>query len=179
MPDCSLTYRIDSDDRISFLDARWDECASVAGRSAMTAANLIGRPFADFITGVEAKHVSDLLVRRARAGATVTVPFRCDAPDRRRYMSMTITGLSDRSVEFHTRLMREECREPQALIDGGIARSDSLVTVCSWCKKVKLDEAWVEIEDAVGRLQLFDVAALPRITHGMCAACFESLATTW
>lgn len=37
------------------------------------------------------------------------------------------------------------------------------------------DDSWVEVEDAVRSLRLFD-AALPELTHGICAHCFQQAA---
>ena len=48
--------------------------------------------------------------------------------------------------------------------------------MCAWCKKADVG-GWVEVEEAVRRLQLFDQARLPRITHGVCPACKETFET--
>ena len=36
------------------------------------------------------------------------------------------------------------------------------------------DKGWVEVEEAVNVLRLFDKPRLPRISHGICAPCSDS-----
>ena len=72
-------------------------------------------------------------------------------------------------------LERVEARPPMPLLEPAAARSEEYVTVCSWCKKVELPGAtWVEVEEAVEHLRLFDRAVLPQLTHGICPTCLES-----
>ncbi len=55
---------------------------------------------------------------------------------------------------------------------GETAQGQSLLVMCSWCKAVKVgDDTWVEVEDAVDRLKLFDFRYLPQISHGVCPSC--------
>ncbi len=62
-------------------------------------------------------------------------------------------------------------REPVALIDPSIIRSDGFLVLCSWCKKVELSGNWVEAEEAMDRLKLFEQEAIPQVTHGVCPPC--------
>jgi hypothetical protein len=62
------------------------------------------------------------------------------------------------------------------LLDPNFPRTEELLTMCAWCKKVKA-VGWVEVEEVVRQRQLFDRPRLPKITHGICPACrtaFES-----
>lgn len=52
--------------------------------------------------------------------------------------------------------------------------SNELLQMCSWCKRVALPD-WVEAEEAVSRLKVFETELLPRITHAICPACLENL----
>jgi hypothetical protein len=72
--------------------------------------------------------------------------------------------------------LRLETREPVALLDSGLAeRSGDVLMVCSWCKAVEAGHVWVEVEQAVERLDLFAPEALPPISHGICPDCSERM----
>jgi hypothetical protein len=98
--------------------------------------------------------------------------FRCDAPHLRRFMQMEISSLAASGVALNSCIVREEPREPVALLDPDTAHSDDFLKICSFCKKVKLeDDGWAEVETAIERLHLFDVDKLPALTHGICPPC--------
>jgi hypothetical protein len=88
-------------------------------------------------------------------------------------MELEIAGAADGSVEFRTRVLAEDEREPQPLLDPRQPRSADLVRICSWCKKVDLGDRWAEVEEAVERLGLFALARLPDLSHGMCDGCYD------
>ena len=43
--------------------------------------------------------------------------------------------------------------------------------MCGWCDRFEVDGEWVEVEEAAQRLELFDRAELPTISHGICPDC--------
>jgi hypothetical protein len=89
-------------------------------------------------------------------------------------MEMEIFPLNHELIGFRSCILKEEPREPVALLDPVAVRSDELVKICSWCKRVQLDHSeWVEVEEAVARLGLFHANQLPGLTHGMCPSCYE------
>jgi hypothetical protein len=47
--------------------------------------------------------------------------------------------------------------------------------MCGWCKRVYADAKWVEIEEAIERLDLFGISKPPDTTHGICPSCKESV----
>ncbi|MDW8326994.1 MAG: hypothetical protein RMK99_10540 [Anaerolineales bacterium] len=79
-------------------------------------------------------------------------------------------------IQFDTRLLEELLREPVALLDASIARSEEQVALCSWCKKVEVaPERWQEVEQAMATLGLFEVFPLPGLRHALCGDCREAL----
>jgi hypothetical protein len=46
--------------------------------------------------------------------------------------------------------------------------------MCGWCKRVSVRNTWVEVEDAVLELRLFEREVLPDLTHGICPGCLET-----
>ncbi len=135
---------------------------------------MVGQPLHGFITDMETRHIYDLLLHRVRkTGDAVVVTFRCDAPALRRFMELRVAPWSDGGVELDCRLVRREPREAVALLDPTHDRSSEFLTICSWCKRVRVGAAWVEVEEAVERLALFHADRLPQLTHGMCPGCME------
>lgn len=170
-----LIYRIDANGIITSVNAAWDEfaaendCAGLAQRA-------LGTPLRNHIVGEEVWHLYSVLFQRIRdRGTTAHIPFRCDSPGAKRYMSLLMLPLADGSIEFHSRTERiVRYDTPIALLDRSTLRNDSFVIMCAWCKRVKVGpETWAELEDAVRILGLFDAPACPSISHGICDACTE------
>lgn len=138
---------------------------------------LLGQPLWRFITDDETRYIYELLLARVRTtGVEAVVPFRCDTPDARRYMTVRLApGPREGDVAFTIDTYRHEPRRSERLLDAGTPRSDDLLTICSWCKRVRVDEEWLEVEEAVVRLRLLEAPLLPALTHGACVPCVTSL----
>jgi hypothetical protein len=170
-----LTYRIDRNDIVVSLDEYWEPFAQENDAPGLTRDSVLGQPLWKFVEGLETRHIYGLILDRVRASSTsATIPYRCDSPDRCRYMEMNISPLAEGGIQFTNRFLREEGRDPQAILDASADRSEEFLTLCSWCKKVKLPESeWVDADVAVERLRLFEALRLPKLTHGICLSCDE------
>ncbi|MCG6895814.1 MAG: PAS domain-containing protein [Thiocapsa sp.] len=175
---CDCVHRIDSDGRISFVNDAWLVFAEQNGWP-VTAAQVIGSPLMQQIADLETRHIYQLLIDSIRGGGRqARFLYRCDSPDRRRLMEMRVSGRAPGQVEFRSRVLRLEPREPVALLDPRHQnRSSDILTVCSWCKAVLAEQTWVEVEQAVRRLAILTERALPRISHGICPGCSERMKT--
>ncbi|MEZ5501851.1 MAG: hypothetical protein R3E50_04035 [Halioglobus sp.] len=173
----TIRYRVNAQDVVVEINGAWKDFAVENDQPSLGASLVLGRPIWQFIAGMELRHLYELVVARVRQkGESVTLPFRCDAPDSRRYMEMSIRPLPDNGVEYETRLLRLEQRPVAGLLAAGNERSESLLAICSWCKRVQVTEGeWVEVEEAVSRLDLFQRDLLPPITHGICPDCRATL----
>jgi len=171
-----ITYHIDSSDRIIYLSESWQEFAVDNMAGILTSEYVLNRSIFDFFADEKVKHLYKMLIDRSRTEQVkLRLPFRCDAPDRRRYMAMEVYPLNSDVLVLRSCILREENRESIALLDESIDRSDEFLTICSWCKRVKLsDDDWREVEEAIESLRLFDDSVLPRLSHGMCSECFEN-----
>jgi hypothetical protein len=135
-----------------------------------------GESIYKFIAGDEVKHMYELLMHQVRTTTKeAIIPFRCDSPSLRRYMELKITCLAGDELQFESALIREESRDPVKLLDYAEANSEELLKMCSWCKRVAVDEMWVELEISLQKLGLFNEAPLPMITHGICEQCLENV----
>lgn len=169
-------YRIDISDNIIHINEDWLAFAFENGAPALTPGAVLNKPLWDFIAGREARHLYRMLTQRARlTGKEMTFPFRCDSPGCRRFMEMRVSAAinGSGSVDFRCRLLKLELRPYMLLLDPEAPRSPEFLTICSWCKQVRLEgDRWVEVEEAVTRLGLFGRAELPQLTHGMCPGCY-------
>ena len=135
----------------------------------------------EYIADPETRHIFNLLINRAREeGRQACFNYRCDSPDYRRFMEMRISHIRAMDqVEFRSRVLRLERREPVDLIDPShVERSGEILKMCGWCKAVLVDHAWIEVEQAVERLGILADRILPQISHGMCPDCRDRMTTT-
>jgi hypothetical protein len=171
-----IVYRIDWQDRITFVNDGWTKFAIENDAPELTAANVLDRSLWDFITDSTTIQLYRDLIGRVRAGRGVQFPFRCDGPRVRRFLQMEMSITRERgTLEFATTVVRHEDREAPALLAQAAAFAASTLRICSWCKQVDVRGRWLEVEDAVRELALFDAPAAD-LTHGMCEACAERFA---
>jgi len=166
--------QVDARDKIIFVDANWIVFAAQNGLPSLTLELVKGQSLWDYISDETSRQFYKALARKVRrTGVLVGVPFRCDSPECRRFMKMFILNLAEGALEYRSVLLREEARLKVDLLDPDFPRTREMVTMCAWCKKVHADE-WMEAEEAVRVLGLFEQKRLPQITHGVCPACQET-----
>jgi len=170
----NYVYKIDARDRIISISPEWVTFAE-ANQAADIPRAVLGSSLWSHLYGAETVHVYQALLRRLRQEeCLLTVPFRCDSPGIRRYLQMVMQPFPDHAVEFVCTILREEPRDEVALLNPATQRDDRFIVMCGWCKKVQTSE-WVEVEEAIIRLHLFDQPRLPHITHGVCPRCKHTL----
>lgn len=164
-------YAVDAEDRITSFRGGLGP-----SDDAPPCADVIGHSLFDFVAGGEVVDFYRLLLDRVRAeGRSTEIPFRCDGPHVRRFMSLTLVPDDDGVVGFRAYLEREEQRPAIELLRSRAPRDERLLRMCSWCKRVDAD-GWVEVEEAIERKGSFDAENLPELTHGICDSCEERLA---
>lgn len=171
-------YWTDREGRIAGVDEAWDAFARLNDATHLLREQVVGQTLKSFINQPETWNLYQMMMDRARAeDREISVPFRCDAPDRRRYLSMRIRPRNEGGFDFHTTIVSEQPRAPQRLFeaDRAAAGDADAVTVCSWCKRLKVEEAWLEVEAATERLGLFEAVRLPPLTHGICPDCLRDV----
>jgi hypothetical protein len=168
-------YRVNAEDNIVSVDANWTRFAVENGLALPIAEKMAGNSLWDYLSDLTTRHLYRIFMHRVRqSGHDIMVPFRCDAPDRRRFMRMTIARLPDSGVEFRSVLLHEEPRAIVPLLDPGVPRRADFLEMCSWCKKIRAPD-WMEVEEAVERLKLFEATPLPWVSHGCCPDCEHRL----
>ena len=171
-PKVVCTYEIDRDDRLTSVSAEWDRFAAENGAPELQSDTVLGRPLWAYIDGADVRHIYEVLFSRIRRdGRERALSFRCDGPDVRRYMRLTLRGLEDGALGLSSVMLREEPRESVPLLDIAAERSERFMEMCAWCKRVPVGADWFEVEEAIERLALFETGELPRITHVICPHC--------
>jgi hypothetical protein len=172
----SLVYRIDSANRITWVNSAWSEFARSNHGEAVMPEHVLGQDLFASITDPALRQIYRSIIERVRAGATVNFSYCCDAPDKRRVYDMEVHLLPDGGEEFVSTLKHEEARPSVAVLVPGGVRSKLLIRVCSWCQKVAMpDERWLPVEQAVAELRMLEALQLPAISHGICPPCHAAM----
>lgn len=171
-------YHLNGEDQIEYVNSNWTEFAIENAGDCLVPNNIIGQPVWKYITDEATVSIYQSVLRRVRRSrARVELPFRCDSPGIRRYMRMEIEPMNKEHIRFKSRLIHEEPRTFIHALSSHFKRDNAILTMCSWCKKVKLSkERWVEIETAVCEMDLFQNHQIPMISHGICKNCYSR---TW
>lgn len=165
-------HTIDASGKIAAVKDEWVAFARENGAPELVREAVVGRSIWEYMVGRETRHISRLLLEKVRlTGKSLSIPYRCDSPDLRRYMEMEIVPAECGSVEFRSRLLKLERRDPVRLLDPCAARGNEFLTICSWCRRARTALGWVELDEAVKTLELFSSASLPQLSHGMCKDC--------
>ncbi len=166
-------YSIDRDDAIASVDDAWLEFARANRAPELTRDFVVGQPLWRFIAGDETQLLYRDLFQQVRTRSkAIELPFRCDSPDRFRFMQLTIAPGPDDSIQLRGVLVREQERPALSILDRAFPRTRTTLPICSLCKKIYVFEArWVELEDAIRQLELFDSRSLPALRHSVCDAC--------
>lgn len=169
-----MEYRIDSEDRIVSVNSAWEEFARRNHGAHLLPPAILGSRLWDSIREPTTRNIYRNLVSRIRKGSgPAEFLFRCDSPGVRRLLAMRVAPAVDGLVSFSVRTIAEEEREEVLLLDPTMRRKKDLVAICSWCLRLAVgDQEWIEIEDAVSRLGIFENPELPRLSHGgICPRC--------
>ncbi|MFH1059913.1 MAG: PAS domain-containing protein [Pseudomonadota bacterium] len=187
------THRIDADGRIVAVDAAWIAFAQRNWRPDFKPALVLGRPLEDFIDGLDTQAVHRLAAARVRVrGRGFTLPFRCDSPDLRRFMEMTITPLADGGLEYSCLLLREEVRAPVPFRPCGPCAVERKLKACSICLRLERpawgllrgqkpapagDAAgtWLEAEQVLPLVAALEEGYFPPLTYAVCPDCRRAL----
>ena len=168
-------YRIDQEDNIVYVNQEWLEFAKENSPGSFKDEYVINKSLWKYIANDKVQHLYKIVFNRVRDGVRISrLPFRCDSPECRRFMEMDLFRAKGSEVQIESRILKQEFREPIALLSNFRDCSNEILTICSFCKKIRIDEStWTEVEEAMKRLRLYEVWPLPQISHGACETCFK------
>jgi hypothetical protein len=166
-----IIYRVDVNDRITFVNSRWIAFAKKKGMRLQSSRGVVGTRLWQHVSDMTARHLYNIFMAKVRkTGKTVTVPFRCDSPKVLRFMEMQIVRLSETELEFKSLLLHEQAAVPGEWSGANEPDPDPFLLMCIWCHKVK-SSRWLGVEKAVRDLDLFAKPCLPLISHIICPQC--------
>ena len=170
-------HSVDKNDRIVAVSENWQAFAEENLGATCFPEKIIGSSLWDHIRDPETKHLYEIILQKVREHhCQATFPFRCDSPEKRRFLELSVIPMEDGSVDFVSRKIKTEARKPVELLRSGIVRSNESIRICSMCKKIALSETeWSEVEIAVQEMKLFERKVLPQITHGVCEPCYDTV----
>ncbi len=171
--DSDLFYLLDTDNRIVRVGGPWDAFVldnlgpGGEGRDAL-AERVIGRALEDFIHDAPTLALLTRLIDGARfLKWERRLDYRCDSPDQKRYMSMSLRPEAEGRVILTHTVLRSEPVLPafhwRAATQGAQR--------CSLCNRVRIGDAWVEPDHprVRGAPQPLPVA------HTVCPVCSYSV----
>lgn len=171
-----IEYWLNELDEIVYVNEAWTTFALTNDGVGLASERILLRPLYEFITDSTTRLLYWDMLKRVRAGYPLQFPFRCDSPSQYRLLEMTITPDVDGLVKFSTLEVLVKERAPMRLLASSTKRSTTVVHICSWCKRVEIEnQQWVEVEDAILILRLFEQERLPRLKHGMCPDCLTMI----
>lgn len=167
-----ILYRISPEGTIVEVGGAWEPFARANDALALGERPPLGTPLLDHVDGPAVREfVGRLLEAARRTRRPIEFAYRCDSPDRRRFMRLRLEPSGDGSIAIRSWIEREEARPPVVLLDPAAARSEDFVRVCAWCRKIEIEGDWLALEDAIERRDLLAREPVPDITHTICAAC--------
>lgn len=173
-------YRVDSADRLVWLDEQWLAFAREnCGVELLAKEKVIGRPLWEFIAGEATRGVYQQIHEHVRSsGRDVVFPVRCDSPRMRRQIWLTISREDDGELFYESKLLWARPQGPLDLLDTAVAHSEESVTMCSCCKRGFTEAGgWEDISDFSVRLHLFRKPRVPRLNYTVCPDCEAAAAT--
>lgn len=172
----SCCYQVDAKDNIISIDGAWSAFARENGGQSLLNNPPLGRSIWDFINGLSTRNIYFILMKRVREnGRSVHFPFRCDSPDKLRYMEMTIRPGQSGSLWFETAIAKEIPIEQNQAPKNDAHGTRELINMCAWCDRVQVGSEWLPLEVGIWSLALFDTPEAPPITHDICPDCYEEL----
>lgn len=177
----STRYQIGPDKRIRWTSPNWDRFAHENGASELADGRVLERPLWEFIEGDAARRLyEDVIDHVLESGEVASIPFRCDSPDVRRFMTLRIERTSTSMIELAAEMLRAESRAPVALLSSECPRSGEAIDLCSFCKRVETPDArWLEVEEASRILGLEAREECPPLHHVVCDDCEKAASIVW
>lgn len=174
-----FAHRVNASDVLISANAEWWDFARENAAAQLSEEAVLGRSLWQFIADADTRGILRLVLARARSGQKpAPLPFRCDSPELRRFMTMEVSALGNGEVEFKCRIARLEVRPRIELLEPPAGCIGRLLRICGWCKKVASGQGhWLEVEEAIASDEILSHAPPPTLTHGICPACASALLT--
>jgi len=165
-------YSIDTADAVFAVDDAWVRFAQGNGAPELTRQRVLGSSLWAHIAGSETREIYETLFDWVRSHrAKITVPMRCDSPERVRVMRLELSPAPRGGIQFECVLERQHTRPYFSLLDRLMQRSRQHLPVCSFCRRILAFGEWLEPETAATRLELLHTSFPPTPLESVCERC--------
>ena len=171
-------YGVDDADNLSRVDDSWLAFAHENGAPELTRSAIVGRCLWDFIADEGTQRLYEQLHRRVRSTSQpIVLPLRCDSPNLKRDIQLTISPDDAGALSYRSVILRVELQPQLALLTPTAKRTHDRLTMCSFCKKVCVEPmGWVNLERVAAKLHLFEGISAPRLFYEVSAECSTATA---
>ena len=169
-------YRVDARDQIVWVDAAWLAFARENGAADLTEDSVKGRSLWEFIADESTRCFYREIHRRIRSsGQASVIPIRCDSPNLKRHMQLTVSCEPEGTLHYRSVLLRVELRTRFALLEPSTKRTTNRLTMCSCCKRVLIEPVgWLALEAVAAKLNLFESESAPCLFYTVCPDCIDA-----
>lgn len=131
---------------------------------------LVGTKLESHVAGANTNEfLATLLNAVMEQGQDCELPYRCDAPDKKRFMLMQISRLADKRLKLSHQLLSETSLPSTILFRLGSAL-EAEVCRCSFCCRIRHHRIWREPEEALCR-KLLRSDVENSVEYMVCADC--------
>jgi hypothetical protein len=137
MTTSKVVYTLDNQDRIISVCGAWDKFADENSGINLSSKEVCGRLIWDFVTGDTTRMWLEAVFMFARArGTSIERPYRCDSPDLKRFMRMSITFKQGGVLLIEHEILATEQRKVPVYIHFGASNLKTTKERCSICGRV-------------------------------------------
>ena len=173
MSDKVYVYHIDKDDKIFHVNKSWNEFA-VENDSSHLVNSVLEKPIWDYISDGLVKNLYKELISAVRiTKEAVHISFRCDSPEKMRFLEMQLFPLMDDGIAFHNILLREKTKEEGFTAEIIAIMAQAGFSMCSSCNRINVGGEWMELVDALKERKIEGTTLIAH--YGMCSECATSL----
>jgi hypothetical protein len=172
-----LSYRLDKQDRIVEVGGDWDRVARENDGTEVVADRIIGTKLYAHVADEPSRMFVWTMLDSVRKLFRPSVKlYRCDCPDFKRQMEMTILPETGGGLLVEHRLIGIE-KQPLRLRFAGQVRSSlparALILRCTMCVKLKVSGVWHEPDETMlAALEQKDCAV--QVAYGICDDCKDA-----
>ncbi|MCG8563769.1 MAG: hypothetical protein MI747_01675 [Desulfobacterales bacterium] len=170
-----VVYWLDTSEKIIAVNTSWDHFARENDGEDFMEAQVVGKSIWSFISGDPTRMWLDTLIAYTRiSGKSVTREYRCDSPETKRFMEMSILPESDKQIRLTHRVLKEEEMSPPVSFQAAKDRLSSLCFRCSICNRVQIQGQWQEADIAASG-GLLSTASATRVVYRVCESCRDNI----
>lgn len=172
----NVIYKVDNDFKIIYVNDAWDLFAKENNGDEIISDKVLGENLFDFIHSRDVKQMYFEIISYVRKGKILKFPFRCDSPTQIRNLHMLVYLDNNGNVTFSSELQSTKIREtPLYVIYTSNVEEEYMLVMCSWCKRVRAENGWVEVEEVLNNEKIFLKHQIPKITHSICEECYATI----